>query len=75
MCAQAMRSAVERGVYKLERVFDEVAGQLGPASVWVADAEAYADAGADGTTLERWFSNVNTPGEMAEVEAWLKGSR
>lgn len=74
-CADAVRSAVDEGIYKLGRIFELVDEQLGPGSVWMADAEAYGDGFGDGSKLEQWFTNVNTPGELADAEAFARGSR
>ena len=67
-CRAPVSRALHAGERKLGAVFSRVAGELGPGSVWVANAEEFAP-GQDGGALEvaSWFANLNTPEELAAV--------
>lgn len=61
-CLAAVSAAIDCGERK-------VAAVLGGLGLWACDAAGFAVAGE----LEWWFSNVNTPGELAAAEAGVKG--
>lgn len=64
MCARPLARALDEGERKLGIIFDRVAGELGPGSMWVADVEGFAPEGSD---VGAWFTNVNTPEDLATL--------
>ena len=70
-CLDTLAVALEEKVHKLAMVFDWVRLDLWEGAVWVADAEGFSPDGVPSPAqLAFWFSNVNTPQELAEAEAW-----
>ncbi len=63
-CAAPLAKALEDGERKLGVVFDRIAAELGPGSMWVLDAESIA---ANGLDLAACFTNVNTPEDLAAL--------
>lgn len=73
-CVETIADALDRGERKLAFLFRAVEKEFGAGSVAVKDASAFAP-GATAEELERWFLNVNTPGELAEAARGLKEPR
>jgi molybdopterin-guanine dinucleotide biosynthesis protein A len=73
-CGKVIADVLDSGERKLAALFEAVGAEFGPGAVLVRDASAFAP-GATAAELERWFLNVNTPGELAEAARGLKESR
>jgi molybdopterin-guanine dinucleotide biosynthesis protein A len=70
--AQVSR-VVESGVHKLAEIWMSLDDDGGSGWLWVRDAARFAPKAAPTKLdIEYWFSNVNTPQELAEVEAWAQ---
>lgn len=67
-CTEPISRALDRGERKLIRLL-YAADDEGVAPVAPRNVQRYA-MDATETQLEFWFSNVNTPQELAEAEAW-----
>jgi molybdopterin-guanine dinucleotide biosynthesis protein A len=63
-------AALDRGERRLGEILASIEGPAG-GRLWACDAAEFAER-TGAAELERWFSNVNTPQELAENEAWLK---
>jgi molybdopterin-guanine dinucleotide biosynthesis protein A len=61
--------AIDGGRLRLNELV-EAAGVAGDGFCMGVDASVFVGEAATGTVVERWFANVNTPEEMAEVERW-----
>jgi len=74
----AFSSLLEKGERRLEPLLNFTAAADGYAS-WMYDERdlyGYPDYhGPDEQTLARWFTNVNTPEELATAERWLVEER
>lgn len=63
-------AAADAGQGRIAAVLEQAAGALGPAALWVPDAEAIAaDSGLETINLAAAFRNINTPADLA----WLEG--
>lgn len=68
-CLSAVKLALERGVHKLERVFDLIRIELGADALCIRDAESLPLSSVDGPgQWTQWFSNLNTPEDVAAAE-------
>jgi molybdenum cofactor guanylyltransferase len=68
----SVSAALERGERRLDAVLASIDGD-DKGWLWACDAAGFAAGiGATGVEMETWFSNVNTPEELAEAEAWPK---
>ena len=74
-CYGSVTFALERGERRLDDILMSIDKDEEVGGVWVCDVAklAYASSPA---SLDRklWFSNVNTPQELAEAEAWAAAS-
>ena len=61
-CAAPLSAALDRGERKLGLVYEQIAGELGPGSLWIADVEPFGGDEPEGT---RCFANLNTPADLA----------
>jgi molybdopterin-guanine dinucleotide biosynthesis protein A len=71
----AFTRLLEGGERRLEVLLNRSAEADGHASWMYDEYELYGrieDGAPDEETLTRWFSNVNTPQELAEAEAWAR---
>jgi molybdopterin-guanine dinucleotide biosynthesis protein A len=68
-CLGSVRSAMERGVRRVNGLLDGIDDDATVGWLWACDAARFV-----GDTTEarigEWFLNVNTPEELAEAEAW-----
>ena len=75
-CYGSVRLAIERGERRLDDILmsidsDEEAGWL-----WLCDVAKFAlRSNPAYQDMEFWFSNVNTPEELVEAEAWFAASK
>jgi molybdopterin-guanine dinucleotide biosynthesis protein A len=65
--------AIEGGRRRLNELV-EAAGVAGDGFCMGLDASAFGEDAAERDEVGRWFANVNTPEEMAEVERWVEGA-
>jgi molybdopterin-guanine dinucleotide biosynthesis protein A len=69
------KDALDSGERQLETLL-YLSAKAGGCDSWMYDEyELYGrvdDAAPDLKTLERWFTNVNTPEDLAEAEAWSR---
>jgi molybdopterin-guanine dinucleotide biosynthesis protein A len=71
----AFTKLLDGGERRLEVLLNRSAEADGCASWMYDEYELYGrieDSGPNEETLARWFANVNTPGELAEAEAWAR---
>lgn len=66
-CAGLLPRAINKAGLPLRLVLAALAEQIGPESLWVADAEAFGGNVAP-ATLATWFRNINTPEEHHALE-------
>ncbi len=59
-CRRRFSESIEGGERRLGVLLEKV----GEGHLWVCELE--------GKEKERWFKNVNTPGDLAEAEAWAR---
>ena len=65
--------ALEENVRKLAIIFDWIKLEDGSKALWVSDASEFAGPPAPSLgQMNFWFSNVNTPFEFDEAEAWAE---
>ena len=70
-CLDMLAAARVENVHKLAMVFHRVRLDLQEDALWVAEAETFSpDRVPSSAEMEFWFSNVNTPEELANAEAW-----
>jgi molybdenum cofactor guanylyltransferase len=72
----AFSKALDGGERRLEVLLHLAAKARGEDSWMYDEYELYGgseDPAPDEKTLEQWFKNVNTPEDLAEVEAWARG--
>jgi molybdenum cofactor guanylyltransferase len=63
--------AMDGGDRRVERIHTAIGAEFGVASMMTLDAATFAVKGeATDVEMEYWFSNVNTPQELDEAEAW-----
>ena len=77
-CFDPFVAAVGQGTYRLRSLFGSVCTQLGPDSVWIAEAEDFASAADTGlsqddlaSAVNLWFSNLNTSEDLSRAEQEL----
>jgi molybdopterin-guanine dinucleotide biosynthesis protein A len=72
-CYPSVTRAIEGGERRLDEILMSVDDDEGAGSLWVCDASRFAGKpDVPSLDLEFWFSNVNTPRELAEAELWAQ---
>lgn len=75
-CFGSVTRAVERGERRLDDILMIIDNDEEVGSLWVCDAAKFAlKSSPSYLDLEYWFSNVNTPQELVEAEAWAVASK
>lgn len=75
-CYGSVVLAIERGERRLEDILMGVGNVEEVGGLWVCDIARFAaKSNPANSDLEFWFSNVNTPQELAEAEAWFAASK
>jgi molybdopterin-guanine dinucleotide biosynthesis protein A len=72
-CYASVAQAIERGERRLDEILMSIDNDEGAGWLWPCDASKFAlKPHPEGLDLEFWFSNVNTPQELAEAEIWAQ---
>lgn len=73
--AAQVSKAIEAGERKLAEIWMNLDDDGRSGWLWACDAARFAaKAAPTNLEIEYWFSNVNTPEELAEAEAWARES-
>ncbi len=67
-CLEPLTAITEAGERKLDILFDKTASRLGPAALWVAEAETFAANDGPHVDVDLYFSNVNWPEDLSALE-------
>jgi molybdenum cofactor guanylyltransferase len=68
-CLKIIAKELDRGERKLRRLLGAIEPEFGAGSLWVRDAAAHSPTPDPAPEdLDRWFSNLNTPEELARAE-------
>jgi molybdenum cofactor guanylyltransferase len=71
--AAVVSKVIESGERKLEEIWMRLDDEGGAGWLWARDAVRFAPASAaTKLEMEYWFSNVNTPQDLAEAEGWAR---
>jgi molybdopterin-guanine dinucleotide biosynthesis protein A len=71
-CLPAVAASLDAGERRLNGLLDSI-GDLDSGWLWPANASQFAP-GATSVQMEFWFSNVNTPQELADAEGWAEAA-
>lgn len=72
-CLPALTQGIDVGVLKLGELYGRVGDSLGPATVWIAEAESFLTEGTEKKVdTGSWFSNVNTPEDLLALQLWIR---
>lgn len=74
-CREVVTRALDQSLLKVGLIFERVAESLGAGSVWMADAETFAQ--ENGNTADKtpkWFANLNTPEDLAAWQGAASGA-
>lgn len=67
-CAAPLTAALDRGERKLGRLFEQIAAELGPAALWVSEAEEFVPKQDErAPDVAALFSNINTPEDLVAL--------
>ncbi|HEY1743262.1 MAG TPA: molybdenum cofactor guanylyltransferase [Granulicella sp.] len=73
-CCGSVKLAIERGERRLDDILMSIDSDKGVGWLWIYDV-GKSTYRSTPLNMEFWFSNVNTPQELAAAEAWLAASK
>jgi len=71
-CIAKMHAAIESGVRRLDELLLSIEGNEVDSWVEARSLGQYAEGKPSEQQIEMWFSNVNTPNDLALAEEWTK---
>lgn len=75
-CYASVAAAIERGERRLDETLMNIDNDERDGWLWPCDASRFApEPNPAALDLALWFSNVNTPQELAEAESWAEHQR